>query len=117
MRMEDQAFALTEWTVVDTQTAATATATKSGVAGKTHYITGITVSADRAPTAGARFDVKDSTPTTLDSAQVPNAAFAPIMKNYTRPLRCASGKDATITIPSLGASVVCTITIQGYTRT
>lgn len=113
-RFEDKSFAPTTWTVVASQTNATATATKSAEAGKTHYITGISFSMSAAPAAAAVVQIKDGT-TVIDQMQVPAAAQAPFVHNYTPPLQVTMGNLASITVGALGSGVVGTVVLKGKT--
>lgn len=113
-RFEDKAFAPTQWTVVDSQTNATATATKAAVAGKQHFITGISFSMSAAPAAAVTVQVKDGS-TVLDQFQIPAAAQAPLLSNYNPPLTITVGAAASITVGALGAGVVGTVVLKGKT--
>lgn len=113
-RIEDLAFAPTAWTVVDSKTNATATATKAAASGKQHFITGISFSASAAPVAAVTVQVKDGD-TVLDQFQIPAAAQAPLVHNYMPPLQITSGNAATITVAALGSAVVGTVVLKGKT--
>ena len=116
-RFEDKAFAPTQWTVVDSQTNATATATKAAVSGKQHFITGVSFSMSAAPAASVTVQVKDGS-TVLDQFQIPGGAGtaqAPLVHNYYPPLQITSGNAATITVGALGATVVGTVVLKGKT--
>lgn len=114
-RLEDVAFAPAEWTQVASGTAATATATRAGVAGKYHFITGVTYSASAAPTGAVTVQVRDNG-TAADKFEVPASAFAAVVVNYVRPIRISQGSAADITMPSLGGGVTGTVSIRGFTR-
>ncbi len=111
-RFEDSAFAPTQWTVVASQTNATATATKAADATKQHYLTGISFSMSAAPAAPVTVQVKDGT-TVLDQFQIPAAAQAPLILNYVPPLAITPGNLAEITVGALGAGVVGTVVLKG----
>ena len=113
-RFEDRAFAPTTWTVVASQTNATATATRAATAAKQHFITGITFSMSAAPAAAVTVQVLDGA-TVLDQFQVPAAAQAPMVHNYHPPLQLTTGNSASITVGALGAGVVGTVVLKGKT--
>jgi hypothetical protein len=113
-RFEDRAFAPTTWTVVDSQTNATATATRAATAGKQHFITGISFSMSAQPAAAVTVLVRDGA-TVLDQFQIPAAAQAPLVHNYHPPLQITTGNAATITVGALGAGVVGTVVLKGKT--
>jgi hypothetical protein len=113
-RFEDAALAPTQWTVVDSQTNATATATQAAVAGKQHFITGISFSMSAAPAAAVAVQVRQGT-TVLDQFQIPAAAQAPLIHNYTPPLAITPGQSANITVGALGSGVVGTVVVKGKT--
>lgn len=113
-RFEDSAFAPTTWTVVASQTNATATATQAAVAGKQHFLTGISFSMSAAPATAITVQVKDGT-TVIDQFQIPAAAQAPFVHNYTPPLEVTAGAAASITVGALGSGVVGTVVLKGKT--
>lgn len=113
-RLEDLLAAPTKWTVVDTQTNATATATKAASAGRNHYITGISFSADRAPTAPVAVQLKDGS-TVIDEWEVPASAFSPVMFNFLRPILITTNTAATLTCGAGGTSVKVSLTLRGFT--
>lgn len=113
-RFEDRAFAPTTWTVVDSKTNDTATATKAAVAGKQHFITGVSFSMSAAPAAAVTVQVKDGT-TVIDQFQIPAAAQAPLIMNYHPPLQLTPGNAATLTVGALGSGVVGTVVVKGKT--
>lgn len=99
---------------VDTQTNAIATATIAAPgAGLVLYITGISFSASAAPAAAVRVLVKQGT-TTIDSFEVPAAAFGPVHINYARPLRADANALVSVTLPALGAAVVGDCSIHAF---
>lgn len=106
----------TDWTNVATQSDAIATAQRNGVAGLVHYITGISISASAAPAAAVTAEVRSGA-TVLDRFEIPNAAFAPIIHNYTRPLRAAPGDTVSLVLPALGGTTIGTAVIKGFTGT
>lgn len=113
-RFEDKAFAPTTWTVVASQTNATATASQGGVAGKQHFITGISFSMSAAPAGAVTVQVKDDS-TVIDQFQIPAAAQAPFVHNYTPPLQITANNAASITVGALGSGVVGTVVLKGKT--
>lgn len=115
MRMEDLGFAASEWSINATANNGVATATKAGVGGKMHFITGVTLSASGAVAAPVEAQIKDGT-TALDKLEIPAAAFAPVVINFQRPLRCTAGNDAVFTCPALGSGVTGSVTVRGFTR-
>jgi hypothetical protein len=113
-RFEDKAFAPTQWTVVASQTNATATATKAADAAKQHFITGISFSMSAQPTSPVTVQVRDGS-TVIDQFQIPAAAQAPLLHNYTPPLTITPGAAASITVGALGSAVVGTVVLKGKT--
>ncbi|MFZ9446117.1 MAG: hypothetical protein ACO277_08205 [Ilumatobacteraceae bacterium] len=113
-RFEDKAFAPTTWTVVNSQTNATATATQAAVTGKQHFVTGISFSMSAAPAAAVTVQVRDGA-TVIDQFQIPAAAQAPLIHNYHPPLEITSGNLASITVGALGTGVVGTVVLKGKT--
>lgn len=113
-RFEDKSFAPTQWTVVASQTNATATATKTADAAKQHFITGISFSMSAQPAAAVTVQVRDGA-TVLDQFQIPAAAQAPLVHNYTPPLAITNGAAASITVGALGSGVVGTVVLKGKT--
>lgn len=104
----------TQWTVVNSQTNATATATQAAVSTKQHFITGISFSMSAAPAAALTVQVRDGA-TVLDQFQIPAAAQAPLVMNYSAPLACTPGNAASITVGAGGAGIVCTVVLKGKT--
>lgn len=109
------ASAPAEWFVVATGVAATVTANRPAEANRTHFITGVSISASGAPAAAQAVQVQDGA-TTIDRYELPASAFAPIIANFPRPYECTNNQAAQITVPSLGAGITCTVTIRGFTR-
>lgn len=103
------------WSVLDSQVAAVSAATKAGVAGQVHVISGISISASLAPTAAQSITLLDGA-TVLDRWEIPAAVFAPIIVEFKRPFVCASGALASLTSPSLGVGVRCSLTLRGFTK-
>lgn len=113
-RFEDKAFAPTQWTVVDSKTNATATAAKAATAGKQHWVTGISFSMSAQPAAAVVVQVLNGA-TVLDQFQIPAAAQAPLVHNYTPPLEIPAGTAVSITVGALGSGVVGTVVLKGKT--
>lgn len=104
----------TQWSVIDTQTNAAATATQSGVAGMRHYIAAVTISASAAPAAATYAELLNGA-TVIDRYEIPAGAFAPIVINFDHPFRCGDGEDAVLTLGDLGSGVTGTIALKGFT--
>lgn len=113
-RFEDAAFAPTTWTVVNSQTNATATATRAATAGSQHFVTGISFSMSAAPAGAVTVQVLDGA-TVLDQFQIPAAAQAPLIHNYNPPLRITAGNATSITVGALGTGVIGTVVLKGKT--
>lgn len=113
-RFEDKAFAPTTWSVVASQTNATATATQAGVTGKQHFITGISFSMSAQPVSAVTVQVKDGS-TVIDQFQIPAAAQAPFVHNYYPPMQITADNAASITVGALGTSIVGTVVLKGKT--
>lgn len=92
------------WAVTATDSTA-ATATKTGVASKTYYITDICASSDK---AGSIILVKDGT-TVIWQAQVGATFFS---HHFSTPLVVTTGASAIVTIDSTSAGKA---NIAGYT--
>ena len=112
-RLEAVAFNPTTWSEPATATNGAATATKAGVTGFSHYVTHITISASAAPLAAVQAQLKDGT-TAIDKFEIPASAFSPIPVNYVRAFKITAGADTVLTLPALGAGVVGTVTLKGF---
>lgn len=98
---------------IDTQTNATATATITApTSPRCVLITGVSISADRAPASPFTVQVKDGT-TVIKQFEIPAAAFSPIEIDFKRGLICGPGNAAVITAGAGGASVKVTLGIAG----
>ena len=105
----------TQWVEVATQnTNATATATKAAISGKTHFITGYSVSCSAAPGAAVSVTITDGA-TTVERVELPAAAFAPIAVNFSSPIKCTENSAAAITCPAVGGVTRSTVTLRGFT--
>lgn len=111
---------ITEWTVVDSQSNATATATKaapSASKGMKHYITFVAFSASAAPAAAVTVLVRENAATTLFRVDIPASATAPVMINFVKPIRATQDLSVDATVGALGAGVTGTVVLGGYTAT
>lgn len=119
MDLNTKAFSITEATVVNTGAAgaaASADITAPSDSNTALVITWVCVSISAAPAAAVAFTIKEDTGsanTTRFQAQIPASATAPIMLNFVRPIRIASGKDAKCAIAAVGGAAVATVTV-GY---
>ena len=104
----------TNWTVLDSGTDAELDATRSGLPGMAHVVTGLSISCNGAPTGPLTAQLTDGTDV-LDEWRIPAAAFAPIIHNFTYPIRLRTGKPATLTLSEAGADITAAITLRGYT--
>lgn len=104
------------WSVIASATNGAATATKAAEQNRRHYITGIVISASAAPAASVQVDVRKGAVDFI-SAEIANAAFAPIMWELKRPIEGNINEAVSINLPALGASVIGTVTLMGFTTT
>lgn len=112
--IEQKAWEPTQWSVVDTQTNATATATKAGGQNLQHFVTGVSISFSAAPAAAVVIEVRDGA-TVLERYQIPAANTAPIITNFVPPIAITTGNAATVTVGAAGAGVVVSVAIRGKT--
>lgn len=106
---------ITQWAEVATQnTNAAATATKAAVANQRHFITGYSVSCGAAPAATVSVTVTNGS-TTVERVELPASAFAPIVVNFSSPIRCDINAKAEIVCPAVGGTTRSTVTIRGFT--
>lgn len=112
--IEQKAWEPTQWSVVDTQTNATATATRAGAANRQHFVTGLAISFSAAPTAAVVVELRDGA-TVLERYQIPAANTAPIMTNFMPPIAITTGNAATVTVGAAGAGVVASVSVRGKT--
>lgn len=112
--IEQKAWEPTQWSVVDTQTNATATATRAGATNRQHFVTGVSISFSGPPAAAVVVEVRDGA-TVLERYQIPAANTAPIITNFVPPIAITTGNAATVTVGAAGASVVATVAIRGKT--
>ncbi len=107
---------ITQWAEVATQnTNSAATATRAAVAGMRHYITGYTVSCAAAPAAAVSLTITNGA-TTVEQAELPAAAFSPVVVNLSHPIRCDINAAAAITCPAVGGTTRSTVVLRGYTE-
>ena len=103
------------WSAFDTQTAATTTATHTGIANKQHLLYKAVVSFSAAPAGALIFLIKDGS-TTMFRAEIPASATAPVAFDFgLRPLTAAIGADLVGTVASAGGSTVQTVWLCGVT--
>lgn len=91
-----------------------ATCSIAGAAGAIHFVTGYSISFSGLIAAATTMQVKSGT-TVIDQLELPGAVLAPIIRNYTRPLKCAEGALASITVGALGTGIVGTAVLFGFT--
>lgn len=106
-------FGTAQWSETATAVAGTATATRAAVAGRRHYITSMSYSANGAVAAATTVEIRSGS-TVLARFQVPPAAFAPVALNFDAPLACAQGEAASIVAGSFGAGISGSVNIHGY---
>lgn len=119
-RSEDLLFAPSKWVIVAAGTNTNVNALQAAPAGKQRlYVVGISISATAAPTAAEPLLVILSAQggTTLDQFYIPQAAFAPIVINYVRPLEVPQGQSVNLFLPALGAGVIGSAVMRGFTTT
>lgn len=96
-----------------TNATATATVAAPGLRLR-HIIRGITISASAVPAAAVAALVKSGT-TTLVTLQLPaNISSYPIVVSFPNGVLCNENELASVTVPALGAAIVCSAQI--YTR-
>lgn len=95
--------------IIDSQTAATATATLSAPgADKRLIVLSASISADRAPTAAITITLKNDA-TTIKQWEVPAAAFAPMEMAFPHGLKIDPNKAAVLSCGSGGTGVKITL--------
>lgn len=112
--IEQKAWEPAQWSVVDTKTNATATATKAAATGQRHLITGVSISFSGTPAAAVVVDVKDGA-TVLERYQVPAANVAPIITNFVPPIAATTGNEVSVTVGAAGTGIVASVGIRGKT--
>lgn len=104
------------WSEVATQnTNVAATATKAGVAGQRHFITGYSISCSAAPAAAVSVTVASGA-TTVERVEVPAVAFSPVVVNFGSPIRCGINEAAEIVCPAVGGTTRSTVVVRGFTK-
>lgn len=101
-----------DWTARDGDDNAATAATKTGVSGQRHVVTGIAASYATTPSAPKLLEIKDGA-TVIWSVYI----TGPITHAFGKPLRLSSGADAVGALAASGtAGVVSTVTLEGYTE-
>lgn len=95
---------LSEWRAADAGTGAL-TATKAAVALRRHLITGLTISADAAPSSALTVELKSAS-TTLRKFYIPAAQFSPVVVNFVFPIQGGINEAITLTCTAGGAANV-----------
>lgn len=89
--------------------ATSAVASQAAVAGKTHYITDISGSSDK---AGSKILVKDGTTTIWqDNILVTAAGACSYNHTFDMPLKCSSGALASVTVDG---TAICNANLSGF---
>lgn len=106
-----------EWQVTPaTAVAGVVTATRAAEPGRKHYITSVTISGSGVVAATVSAQVRNTAGgVIMDQVEIPATAFPPIQLSYDSPLECPLGASADVTMPSLGAGIRGTVSMQGYT--
>ena len=102
------------WHVVATGTNAVATATRAASSEQAHFITGVEYSTSGIPAAATSVTIKDGT-TVIAQFEVPATQRDPVILPFARPLRCTRGNAASAAIGALGAGIVGTVNLHGFT--
>lgn len=102
------------WFVVGTATGGTASATKAASAKNRHYLTGLSISMSAAPAAAVTATLSDGA-TVIDQFEIPATAQAPMVVNFPRAYQCSPNAAVTLSVPSLGGGVKCSVAIRGFT--
>jgi hypothetical protein len=118
-RAEDLLFAPAKWTIVVTGTNTTVTAVRAAPTGnQRNYVVAISISASGVPATNVTAQVRSNNGANiLDQFEIPAAAFAPIVINYVRPLEVGQGLNCDLNLPALGAGVIGTVVLRGFTST
>lgn len=103
------------WAEVDTDTATSVVATKSGAAGVVDIVTGVSISASQAPAAAITVTLT-SGGTTRESWQIPAQPFLPVIFDFPHPLRGSEDADWVLTVPSGGSGCTVSAVLRGYTE-
>ena len=114
MASQDQLLAhASDTSAYDAQTNATATATIAAKTGYVFYVTNIELSLSAAPSAAMVFQLKSGS-TVKKQYQIPAAATAPVVINFSRPFKLTVSEAATVTTGAAGTGIICTIGISGF---
>jgi hypothetical protein len=105
----------TQWSPIDTQTNATATATRAALSGARHYITGYSVSVRGTTPAVGTFEVRSGA-NVLVRLELPAAQMAPIDVYLDFPIECNINESAVATVGAMGATQTATVSVRGYTQ-
>src|SRR5262245_28914418 len=98
------------WTALDSQDNATATATRAGVGGQRHYITGVQASFSAAATK--LLQIKDGAAVILEFYVANGAALS-----FPSPLEITAGAAAAAVLAASGTpGTLGKVCLQGYTR-
>lgn len=101
------------WTAVDTKDNATATATKVGVTGIVHCLTGISASVNGLPATALTVQVRSGN-TVIDEYRLPAEIQGPLVVNYNFPIECGSGETVSVSVNAAGNNVVTAVTLRGF---
>lgn len=108
-------FGPPSWAEMDTETNATVTATKAGVASKQHLMFKVVYSFSGAPATALELDIKDGA-SVIARFQIPASLTAPVPLDFgMRPMRATAGNDLVATIGAAGSGIVCTVWFEGDT--
>lgn len=111
--LNSRALKSPEWSIIDTDTNATVTATKSAVAHKQHMITRVVVSFSAVVAAAATISVKRGT-TDLELVNVGVLTTEPIILDYgNRPLVGDIDEAVSVVVTAGGSNVIGTVVMQG----
>lgn len=105
------------WPQITTQTSATCTAVVAAplAAGRVqHLITGWTWSYSGGTPVATTIQVLDGA-RIIDQIEVPALTIGPIICEYVKGYLITAGSSASVTCPTLGAGVKCTIVLRGKT--
>lgn len=99
-----------EWAEIASAANATATATRAGEAGKSHYVTSIAGSFDIVPTTGIRLDLREAG---VNKYSIFIGEHTDL--ELARPFKMAVGTTATLVLAAGGIGSTGLVTVQGYT--
>jgi hypothetical protein len=111
--IEQTSFKPAKLLATTSATNAVCTAQKTAGARVQNYITAICISASAAPAAAVQATLTING--TAIPIQLPAAAFAPIFINFAKAaLEGDVGETVSLSVPALGAAVICTVTLYGF---